>query len=39
MISTKESYAIRFMIDMAEQTQGMPVPHEDTAADLVNANI
>lgn len=31
MISTKGRYAIRFMIDLAEQTEGVPVPLEDTA--------
>ena len=31
MISTKGRYAIRFMIDLAEQTEGLPVPLEDAA--------
>lgn len=31
MISTKGRYAIRFMIDLAEQPAGIPVPLEDTA--------
>ena len=32
MISTRGRYAIRFMIDLAEQPAGIPVPLEDTAA-------
>lgn len=31
MISTKGRYAIRFMIDLAEQQEGVPVPLEDIA--------
>ena len=31
MISTKGRYAIRFMIDLAEQQDGLPVPLEDVA--------
>ncbi len=31
MISTKGRYAIRFMIDLAEQPAGVPVPLEETA--------
>ena len=31
MISTKGRYAIRFMIDLAEQHDGLPVPLEDVA--------
>lgn len=31
MISTKGRYAIRFMIDLAEQPEGVPVPLEDVA--------
>jgi len=31
MISTKGRYAIRFMIDLSEQQQGVPVPLDDTA--------
>lgn len=31
MISTKGRYAIRFMIDLAEQPEGVPIPLEDTA--------
>lgn len=31
MISTKGRYAIRFMIDLAEQPEGLPVPLEDIA--------
>lgn len=31
MISTKGRYAIRFMIDLAEQPEGTPVPLEDIA--------
>jgi len=31
MISTKGRYAIRFMIDLAEQPEGTPVPLEDAA--------
>lgn len=31
MISTKGRYAIRFMIDLAQQPQGTPVPLEDIA--------
>ena len=31
MISTKGRYAIRFMIDLAEQPQGIPVSLEDIA--------
>lgn len=31
MISTKGRYAIRFMLDLAEQPQGVPVPLEDIA--------
>lgn len=32
MISTKGRYAIRFMIDLAEQPEGIPVPLDETAA-------
>ena len=32
MISTKGRYAIRFMIDLAEQSTDMPVPLDETAA-------
>ncbi len=32
MISTKGRYAVRFMIDLAEQKTDKPVPLEDTAA-------
>jgi Rrf2 family protein len=32
MISTKGRYAIRFMIDLAEQQDGSPVPLEDVAS-------
>lgn len=32
MISTKGRYAIRFMIDMAEQSADTPVPLDETAA-------
>ena len=32
MISTKGRYAIRFMIDLAEQEEGLPVPLEDVAS-------
>lgn len=32
MISTKGRYAIRFMIDLAEQPAGVPVPLDATAA-------
>ena len=32
MISTKGRYAIRFMIDLAEQQEGVPVPLEDIAS-------
>lgn len=31
MISTKGRYALRFMIDLAEQPEGLPVPLDDTA--------
>ena len=31
MISTKGRYAIRFMIDLAEQPEGVPVPLDDVA--------
>lgn len=31
MISTKGRYAVRFMIDLAEQPEGIPVPLDDTA--------
>lgn len=31
MISTKGRYAIRFMIDLAEQTEGVPIPLDDIA--------
>ena len=31
MISTKGRYAIRFMIDLAEQESSAPVPLEETA--------
>ena len=31
MISTKGRYAIRFMIDLAEQPEGLPVPLDDVA--------
>ena len=31
MISTKGRYAVRFMIDLAEQPEGVPVPLEDAA--------
>ena len=31
MISTKGRYAIRFMINLAEQQEGVPVPLEDIA--------
>lgn len=31
MISTKGRYAIRFMIDLAEQPEGAPVPLDSTA--------
>jgi len=31
MISTKGRYAVRFMIDLAEQQEGVPVPLEDVA--------
>lgn len=31
MISTKGRYAIRFMIDLAEQTEGVPIPLDDVA--------
>lgn len=31
MISTKGRYAIRFMIDLAEQPEGIPIPLDDTA--------
>ena len=31
MISTKGRYAVRFMIDLAEQQDGLPVPLEDVA--------
>ena len=31
MISTKGRYAIRFMIDLAEQPEGLPIPLYDTA--------
>lgn len=31
MISTKGRYAIRFMIDLAEQPEGIPVPLDDVA--------
>lgn len=31
MISTRGRYAIRFMIDLAEQPEGIPVPLEATA--------
>lgn len=31
MISTKGRYAIRFMIDLAEQPEGVPVPLEEVA--------
>jgi len=31
MISTKGRYAIRFMVDLAEQPEGLPVPLEDIA--------
>lgn len=31
MISTKGRYAIRFMIDLAEQPEEIPVPLDDTA--------
>lgn len=31
MISTKGRYAIRFLIDLAEQPEGLPVPLEDIA--------
>ena len=32
MISTKGRYAIRFLIDLAQQPEGIPVPLEDTSA-------
>ena len=32
MISTKGRYAIRFLIDLAEQSDGTPVPLDETAA-------
>lgn len=32
MISTKGRYAIRFLIDLAEQPEGIPVPLEDISA-------
>lgn len=32
MISTKGRYAIRFMIDLAEQEEGLPVPLVDVAS-------
>lgn len=32
MISTKGRYAIRFMIDLAEQSTDMPIPLDETAA-------
>lgn len=32
MISTKGRYAIRLMLDLAEQPEGLPVPLEDIAA-------
>lgn len=32
MISTRGRYAIRFMIDLAEQPEGSPIPLEDIAA-------
>lgn len=31
MVSTKGRYAIRFMIDLAEQAQGVPIPLDDIA--------
>ena len=31
MVSTKGRYAIRFMIDLAEQMEGVPVPLDDVA--------
>ena len=31
MISTKGRYAIRFMIDLAEQPEGIPIPLDDVA--------
>lgn len=31
MISTKGRYAVRFMIDLAEQPKGIPVPLDDVA--------
>jgi len=31
MISTKGRYAIRFMIDLAEQPEGVPIPLDDVA--------
>jgi len=31
MVSTKGRYAIRFMIDLAEQPEGAPIPLEDVA--------
>lgn len=31
MISTKGRYAVRFMIDLAEQPEGVPVPLEEIA--------
>lgn len=31
MISTKGRYAVRFMIDLAEQPEGFPVPLDDIA--------
>jgi len=31
MISTKGRYAIRFLIDLAEQPEGVPVPLDDVA--------
>lgn len=31
MISTKGRYAIRFMIDLAQQPEGIPIPLDDTA--------
>ena len=31
MISTKGRYAVRFMLDLAEQPEGIPVPLDDAA--------